>query len=84
MLLFQIKSITTRFRITCIQFYATVSYIQHHNFLSVSTIINVHPHHVRCQKQQNTLYPQRWQILRKYYLEASDCFTAYNRLKEFN
>ena len=28
--------------------------------------------------------PQRWQILRKQFLEASDWFTAYNRGKVFN
>ena len=28
--------------------------------------------------------PQRWQILRKQFLEASEWFTAYNRGKVFN
>ena len=36
------------------------------------------------QRLQNTLYPQRWQILRKQFLEACDWFAICNRGKVFN
>ena len=64
-----------------IQFYEKrlSMHLRWHNIISASTNSEW-----LYQQQQNTHYPQRWQIFRKQFLWTSDWFKAYNGEKAFN